>query len=161
MNSTETTKSPSIQRYRSTDATSWFWSLVLVLAGLFYTQIFPIVGILLLLASLFCFIWQFKTWYQDSAINRHATVWCQNHYPSYGGSQVVDFMVALAHDTGCDFTQLTPSTPLDELNRIPEDQMWLADLVDDAKIQHIDLSEFSGTTLHDAIQLVTRPQNAG
>ena len=82
-------------------------------------------------------------------------------------------MVAFAHDTGCDFTQLTPSTPLDDVNSLPEDDddiywgteysnrhhVWLADLVRDAKMQHIDLSEFSGTTLDDAIQFVVTPRH--
>jgi len=148
---------------------------VFVLAGLFYSQIFPAIGIVLLLAGPFCFIWQFKKWYGDSAINRHATAWCQNHYPSYGDSPVVDFMVALAHDTGCDFTQLPPSTPLDDVNSLPEEdvdihwgteysnrhQVWLAVLMHDARIRHIDLSKFSGTTLHDAIYFVAMPRHPG
>ena len=170
-----TTRFPSIQRYRPTDATGWFWSLALILAGIFYSQFFPTVGIILLLAASVCFLWQFKKWHRDSAINRKATAWCRDHYPSYGGSPVVDFMVALAHDTGCDFTQLTPSTLLDDLNSLPEEeddicrgtvhsnrhQVWIADLVRDSRVRNIDLSQFSGTTLHDAIQFVSVPRNVG
>lgn len=166
-----TTSLPSIRRVRPTDATGLFWLFVLLLAGLFYSQIFPGVGIFFLATTPFFVIWQFKKWQRDSGINRQAIVWCQQHYPTYSGTPVVDFMVALAHDATFDFTQLTPSIPLDDVKLRAENyhdnywgtaytnrQAWLADLVADARIREIDLSTFSGMTLHDAIQFVVMPR---
>jgi hypothetical protein len=166
-----TSSLPTIQRVRPTDATGLFWLFVLLLAGPFYSQIFPGVGIVFLAAMPFLVSWQFKKWQRDSSINRQATAWCQQHYPTYGGTPVVDFIVALAHDTACDFTQLTPSILLDDVKLLPENyadnywsskytdrQAWLADLVADARIRQIDFSAFSGATLHDAIQFVAIPR---
>jgi hypothetical protein len=168
------TKLPAIQRSRPIDATGWFWSFVLLFAGLFYSQIWPVVGVLLLLASPVCFIWQFKKWRGDSAISRQAVAWCHEHYAAHGDLPVADFIVALAHDTSCNLSQLTPETPLDKINWMSDDdhdvgwntgysnrhQIWLANVLRVARIPATDLSDFSGVTLHDAIHFVATSNNA-
>ena len=175
---TAATEAPGIQRSRPIDATGWFWSLVLLLAGLFYSHlghIWTVIGLVLLLASPVCFIWQFKKWRNDSAINRQATAWCRKFYVSYGGSPIVDLMVAIAHDTDCSFHHITPYTGLDELNWIAEDdkdiywgtdysnrhQVWLSSVVRDARIPNVDPSEFSGSTLDDAVRFVAKSCTIG
>lgn len=173
--STTTTPPPAIQRNRPTDATGWFWAFVLLLAGLFYSHIWPVIGGLLLLASPLCFVRQFVKWRNDAAINRQATAWCRNYYASYGGTPVVDFMVAIVHDTGCDLNHVTPTTLLDELDGIPDDEedfagegddsdrhrLWLSDLLDDASIRDVDPSDFDGSTLHDAVGFVITCDKTG
>lgn len=163
---TATTKLPAIQRPRPIDATGWFWSFVLLLAGLFYSQIFPVIGLLILLASPSCFVWQFKKWRDDFAIQQNAIAWCQEHYASFGDSPIGDLMVAIAHDTRRNICQLSPSTPLDDLNWITDDETkfnrhspdrhrdWFDLIVGDARISRMNLSEFRGDTLHDAIMFV-------
>jgi hypothetical protein len=164
---TVTTKLPAVQRSRPIDATGWFWSFVLLIAGLFYSQIWPIVGIAILLASPVCFIWQFKKWTTDSTIVKNATRWCERYYPNAGSTPVVDFMIAVAHATNPDFDKWSPSTSLDVLNWMSDDdqaeywypdaqdrtQAWLCNVIADAKITSTDLSNFSGTTLGDAINV--------
>ncbi len=156
----------AIQRPRPIDATGWFWSFVLLVAGLFYSQIFPVIGLLILLASPVCFVWQFKKWRDDSAIQHHAITWCQKHYASFGDSPIGDLMMAIAHDTGRNICQLSPSTPLDDINWITGDetnlnrhspdrhQGWLDLMVRDARISGMNPSEFRGDTLHDVMMFV-------
>lgn len=163
---TAITKPHAIQSPRPIDATGWFWSFVLLLAGVFYSQIFPVIGLLILLASPVCFVWQLKKWRNDFAIQRNASAWCQEHYASFGGSPIADLMVAIAHDTGRNICQLSPSTPLDDLNWITDEetkfnrhapdrhQDWLDLIVRDARILRMNLSEFRGNSLNDAIMFV-------
>jgi hypothetical protein len=161
---------PVLQRSRPIDATGLFWSLVLLFGGLFYSQIWPVIAAVCVFASFTSFIWQFKKWKSDRAVQRQATAWCQKHYASHGNSPVVDLIVAIAHDTGCNLNQLTPTTSLDELNWIADGtefyrgsghihrhQVWLADVVREARIPNIDMSSFYGVNLHDAVLFVITP----
>jgi hypothetical protein len=170
-----TTKLPTVQRPRPIDATGWFWSFVLVLAGLFYRQIWPTLGILLLLASLGCFVWQFAKWRSDSAIKNDATNWCRKYYPDAGGAPVVDFMIAVAHQTAPDFGNWSPGTPLDDVSWTWDDdqaeygypeaqdrtQAWLFDILAVAKIPTTDDSHFLGATLGDAIEVLLAGHKSG
>ena len=155
---------PTVQRKRPVDAMGFFWSFVLILAGLFYGQIYSsvVVGGVFLLGALICFCWPFMKWSMDRSISRDATEWCQRHYPSYGDTPIVDFMVALGQVTGCDFDQLVPSTPLEFLNQVNDkigffldDQELLDFVIGEARIRNINFDGFSGSTLDDAIRFVT------
>lgn len=163
---------PTIQRRRPIDASGWFWSFVSLLAGLFYSHIWPTIGVFCFLASVVCFFWQFKKWRDDYAINRDATAWCRTHYASLGETRVVEFMIVVAHDTGRNLNTLSPFTAIDDLNWIVEgddeaawgtgplnrNQMWLSFIANDANVPKADLSEFSGDTLHDVIIFVFTPK---
>lgn len=158
---------PRVTRPRPTDATGWFWAFVSLVVGLFFAAIFPPFA-LVLIAFPFCFLWQFKKWRADSLIVTSATNWCGQHYPDAGGTPIVDFMIALVHDAGVDLENCSPETLIDNLNWMSDDdqaaywypeahdrtQAWLRDMLADAKIKEPDLTEFSGTTLSDAISVM-------
>lgn len=155
---------PRVTRPRPTDATGLLWAFVSMVAGLFYAAIFPAFAIVLIACPL-CLLWQFKKWRTDSSIVKAATNWCHLHYPNAGDTPVVDFMIALAHITHADLSECSPDTALDTLSCIWDDdqfqywypeaknrtQAWLCEVFEEAKIEMIDPSAFSGSTLSDAI----------
>lgn len=152
---------PAIHRPRPTDATGWFWTLVLVLFGCFYVFIWPAVGGALLLAAPFSFAWQFKKWHHDAEINRQARQWCENYYPTRGDAPVPDLIIALAHVTGCSPGHLTPDTALATLtddyfeNEYADPRRGLFEYVlAEARISVDSVGQFRGTTLDDAVRYV-------
>jgi hypothetical protein len=165
---------PRLMRPRPTDATGWGWAFISLVVGLFFAAIFPPFA-LVLVAFPFCFLWQFKKWHADSSIVKDATAWCRHYYPDAGGTPVVDFMIAVAHDTGPQFGKWSPDTALDDLNWMSDDdqakhwypealdrtQAWLYDVFSDAKIGVVDLSGFSGTTLGNVIDELIVPHKTG
>ena len=164
MISKSVTSPPSIQRRRPIDASGLFWSLVSILAGFFYGGIYSAVlyfvfGVLAFLGI----VWQFKMWAWDSTINRQATEWCRIHYPEFGGTPIVDLMVAMGHILGIQFATLAPSTPLVDLVLPPDGtndcgfirlSEMLQCVVHEARIRRLDCSTFAGSTLDDAIKFV-------
>ena len=154
------------RRQRPTDATWWFWSLVSVFFGFFFLGIFPVAGVLWLVVAPGLFVWQFVSWKRDADINWRATDWCRRHYPASDDSPIVDFMVAVAYDTRQPLSSYLPVTPLDHLNPFVDDdewngnltghQRWLAHLLDEARIKHLDPAGFAGTTLDVVVQFLIR-----
>ena len=152
----------SIQRHRPINASWLFVSLVLIFGGLFFSErISAAFSFLLILSAVGCLLWQFKIWSYDVSVNRLATEWCRTHYPFYGDTPIVDFMVAIGQDTCCDFDEVFPSTALDDLNRYEDNVMLFIDdkeilehILRGAHFRQIDCSEFDGSTLDDAIQFV-------
>ncbi len=155
---------PRVMRPRPIDATGWGWAFISLVVGLFFAAIFPSFA-LALIAFPFCFLWQFRKWRTDASVVKDVTAWCRHYYPDAGGTPVVDFMIAVTHDTGPPFAKWSPGTVLDDLNWMSDDDQaetwyperqhrtraWLYDVFSDAKINVIDLSEFSGTTLGSVI----------
>jgi hypothetical protein len=169
--STAPTSPHAIQRRRPTDGSGCFWSLVALVWGGFYCLIggvWTIIGSLILLASPACLMWQFAKWRHDSAIERQAIEWCQTFYPSCNGVPIADFMVAVAHHANGSLAQVTPSTPLAELDWTGEERegirtcakfvnrhsAWLSTIASQSRISKVDAQRFSGTTLADAIVFV-------
>lgn len=166
---------PEVLRSRPIDATGWFWALVLLLAGWFYRQFWPVPGALLLAMSPVCFFWQFAQWRSDASIKRSATMWCRKFYPDAGGTPIVDFMIAVAHETGPDFGNWSPDTALDDLIGLRSDELdelcrpdplpirrtWILETFEVARIPPTDLSQFSGITLGDAIDTVLAARSKG
>ena len=159
-----------MQRRRPIDATFWFWAGVLFITGLFYVEIFPVLGGVLLVVTFVCFLWQFRKWHNDGFVTRQAIAWCYKYYGTCENQPVVDFMVAFGHDTECRFDELEPSVVLGELSAIVSDgeqfscvgqlQDWLGDVLHDARIRDVDASQFVGITLHDAVQFATKCQQS-
>ncbi len=156
----------SIWRTRPINASGLFWSLVSILAGFFYggicsSEFYFVFGISALLGV----IWQFKKWSWDLRINRSATEWCRTHYPTFVGTPIMDFIVAFAQIVHDDFGQLAPLSLLDDLNRTSGNahvglfvdvKQMLGCVVMEARIRDVVSSEFSGSTLDDAIQFVCK-----
>jgi hypothetical protein len=165
---------PRVMRPRPTDATGWFWAVVCLVVGVPFLLIHPPFAVILVVCP-FCFLWQFKKWHTNSSIVKTAVAWCGRHFPNAGGTPIVDFAVALAHDAHIDLRQCSPTTLLADLNWMSDDdwavsqypesqhrtQAWLEDLFSDARIKGFDVSGFSGTTLGDAIEFLTLPRTAG
>ena len=155
---------PSIQRNRPIDASGLFWALVSILAGFFYGEIYSVVCYFIFgVSALLCVRSQFRTWASDMAIDRQATQWCQTHYPEFGGTPIVDFLVGLAHVLEIRFDGLTPTTPLVHLI-LPDVRTFDAIELDlpnllrmagrEARLDNRDYASFTGLTLDDAIRFV-------
>lgn len=165
---------PRVTRPRPTDATGCFWAFISLVVGLIFGAIFPPLAFVLI-AFPFCILWQFKKWRTDSEIVTAATNWCGQHYPNAGGTPIVDFVIALVHSAGADLQDCSPETPIDVLNWMSDDDQaaywypeprdrtlaWLRDVLAEARINDIDLSAFSGTTLRDAINLILAAHDFG
>jgi hypothetical protein len=88
---------------------------------------------------------------------------------------IADFMVAVAHHANCSLAQVTPSTPLADLDWTGEERdgirmgsqslnphaAWLSAIANQSRISNVHAQLFSGTTLADAIRFIVEQWRDG
>lgn len=159
-----------VSRKRPTDATGLFWAFVCLTFGVVLLVAVPFVGIVVIVSAPLCLIDQIVTWRNESRAKRDAIKWCGKYFDPEVGVPLVDFMIALTLHTRCSLECVGPSTELNDIYGMLDDdwigiqdaewhQIWLADVFKDARIKIRDLKSFQGQRLEDVIQLVRA--NAG
>ena len=165
---------PKLRKRRAVDASGLFWGLICLGGGLFYLSMFRVAGLLLLATAPLCFFWQLRKWRKDSTIVRDAAAWCQRFAAPHLELPVVDFVVAVVHNADCQIEDLLPSTNLNVLSGFSleaevysgsgftnANQVWLNDVLHEAKIKGPDPTRFFGSTLGDAIEFVGAEERRG
>ena len=125
-----------ITRKRPIDATGIFWALVCLAFGYFLLWLIPVAGIAVLAAVPLCSIYQIWTWRNEYSAKQAAMRWCDTHFSSETDLPLVDFMTSLSLYARCDLETVKPSTRLDEIFELHDDdwidltenewnQMWL------------------------------------
>ncbi|MEI2811240.1 MAG: hypothetical protein V9F00_13880 [Nocardioides sp.] len=114
-----------------------------------------------------CFFWQLRKWRKDSTIVRDAAAVVPKIRCAHLELPVVDFVVAVVHNADCQIQDLLPSTNLNVLSGFSleaevysgsgftnANQVWLNDVLHEAKIKGPGPTRFFGSTLGDAIEFV-------
>ena len=160
---------------RQLDATGLFWCFVLLFVAAMASLLEDkptLLTIACLLATPFSIGWQLRKWRTDSKILKSAIDWCHRYYPNETDNSILNFVLALAHDTHTDLDMVNPDSRLDELNwtldfdvfivdKANPHASWIGHLFYDARIKNIDTDAFVGDTLGDVIRLVVERQTGG
>jgi|GEM_PF-4948419 len=163
MTSSEVSTAGKFTHRRPTDATGLLWAVVALLFGGFFTAMSHSFG-LVLIAFPYCVFWQLRKWKDDRLSVKAAAEWCRAHYPAAGDTPVVDVVLSMSDNSATDISRWEPSTEIDSLNWLSEDdwhelypechslsQAWIADVLNEAHVQHVDAGQIQGNTIHDVI----------